>query len=230
MRQINGRIRIMVNENWRFRPYYRRIGEWIAQGRLGRIVHYRVALFRSGRVPDRAGRIDAIERMPFVAMEQRYLIAESLIHELDVARSLIGEMSVVAARIARASDSVAGEDTASILLEAASGASVSVEGALMAAGYSARAGDRLEIVGTRGSVVLDDARLRLLGPEPERHVYDEDAVRQGMFDSSVAHFVACLRSGAPFWTDASDQLATLKLVDDAYAHAGSARDLAGGTI
>ena len=230
LKEIDGRIRIMVNENWRFRPYYRQIGEWIAQGRLGRIVHYRVALFRSGLIPDSSGRIDAIERMPFVAKEQRYLIAESLIHELDVARSLIGDMSVVAARIARASDAVVGEDTASILLEASIGASVTVEGALMAAGYSSRAGDRLEIVGTRGSAVLDDSRLMLRGPEPESLVYDEEAVRQGMFDSSIAHFVACLRSNAPFWTDAADQLATLKLVDEAYALAGSPRDLTGGDI
>ena len=45
-----------------------------------------------------------------------------------------------------ASSAVIGEDTASILLEAANGASVSIEGALMAAGFSPRAGDRLEIV------------------------------------------------------------------------------------
>ncbi len=222
---IAGIIRIMVNENWRFRPYYRKIGEWIAQGRLGRVVHYRVALYRSGLIPDAEGRIDAIVRMPFVANEQRYLIAESLIHEFDVARSLVGEMNVVASRVARVSPAIVGEDTASILLESKDGVSVSVAGALMAAGFSSRAGDRLEIIGTRASAVLDDAQLSLLGPEPERHVFDEEAVRQGMFDDSIKHFVACLRTGEPFWTDATDQLATLKLVDEAYALAGSARVL-----
>lgn len=56
-------------------------------------------------------------------------------------------------------------------------------------------------------------------------VYDEDAVRQGCFNRSIQHFVDCLRSGEPFWTDAADQVATLKLVEDAYRLGGQPRQL-----
>jgi hypothetical protein len=43
---------------------------------------------------------------------------------------------------------------------------------------------------------------------------------QQSYDSAVAHFVACLASGAPFETDRIDNLNTLRLVADAYRLAG----------
>jgi predicted dehydrogenase len=121
---------------------------------------------------------------------------------------------------------VIGEDTAAILLEREDGLPVVVEGALAAAGYPPRAGDRLEIMGTRCSLVLEDARLRLFGAESEEIVFDEAAVRQQSFDDAFAHFVAAIRGERPFWTSASDQLHTLKLVEDAYRLGGAPRRIA----
>ena len=65
----------------------------------------------------------------------------------------------------------------------------------------------------------------LLGPDPEEHAFDELSARQAGFDASIRHFVACIRDGTPFPTSAQDQLATLKLVEDAYASAGAPRVL-----
>jgi hypothetical protein len=84
----------------------------------------------------------------------------------------------------------------------------------------------LEIAGTRCSVVLEDAVLRLFGAEEETHRYDEAEVRQGCFDASIQHFVDQLGSGRPFWTSAQDQLAGLKVMDDAYRMAGTPHRLA----
>ena len=42
---------------------------------------------------------------------------------------------------------------------------------------------------------------------------------QKSYDGAIAHFVECLRSGQPFETDCSDNLATLRLVEDAYRQA-----------
>ena len=223
---VGGSIRLMVNENWRYRLYYTRIGDWIREGRVGAIVNYRIALWRSNMIPGADGVPIALKRQPFMAKEARLLIAECLIHELDVTRSLLGELRVVAARIGRASHQVIGEDTASILIETAGGVPVTVEGVLSAAGHPARTGDRLEIAGTRCSVLLDDAVLRLFGAEQEEHRFEESEARQSCFDASIQHFVDRMASGEPFWTSAEDQLETLKLVDDAYALAGSLRRLA----
>ena len=225
VREVGGAIRVMVNENWRYRAYYRKIGEWIASGRLGRISHLRIALIRASLIRNEAGLTDILQRMPFTANEKRLLIAEWLIHELDVARSLIGELDMLAARIGRVSDDVIGDDTAAMLLQTPQGMPVVVEGIMCAAGHDVRSPDRLEIMGTRCSVLFENAVLRLFGAEEEEHVFDEVEVRQGGFDNAIRHFVDCVRSGEPFWTSAEDQLNTLKLVDRAYELAGPLRHI-----
>lgn len=103
---------------------------------------------------------------------------------------------------------------------------MTVDGVMTAAGHDRRAPDRLEIAGTRCSVVLEDAVLRLIGTEEETHHYDETEVRQGCFDASIQHYVDQLRSGGPFWTSAQDQLAGLRVMDEAYRIAGAPRRLA----
>lgn len=215
------RTRLMVNENWRYRQYYRRIGEWIGAGRLGTIVQYRQAMWRSNFIQDGEGQYPALRRQPFMAKESRLLVAESLIHNLDVARSLMGELTVLAARMTNACDAVLGETGAMILLETPERVPAVVEGVLTASGHGVRAGDRIEIAGTRCSVLLDDAVVRLFGAERETFTYDEATERQGCFDASIQHFVDGMANGAPFWTAADDQLATLKLVEDAYRLAGT---------
>lgn len=223
--EVDGKIRLMVNENWRYRDYYRRIGQWIREGRLGTLTHFRIALCRSNMLRDNDGVVIALKRQPFMAKEARMLIAECLIHELDVTRSLLGEMDVIGARIGRGTDVLVGEDTASILLETKGGLPVVVEGVLCAAGHHVRAGDRLEISGTRASVLLENAVLKLFGAESEAHVFDEVVARQQCFDASIQHFIDSMASDKPFWTSARDQMQTLKLVEDAYRLAGPVRVL-----
>jgi predicted dehydrogenase len=226
VREVEPKIRLMVNENWRYRDYYRQIGRWIGEGKLGTLTHYRIALIRSNMLRDADGVVIALKRQPFMAKEERMLIAECLIHELDVTRSLLGEMDVVASRIGRGTDVLVGEDTASILLETKRGMPVVVEGALCAAGHHVRAGDRLELTGTRGSVILDNAVLKLIGSTQAEQAYDEVVARQQCFDSSIQHFIDSMQSGQPFWTSGKDQLETLRLVEDAYRLAGRLRVLA----
>ena len=36
-RRVAGKIRLMVHENWRFRPWYRELKRWIDAGELGEI-------------------------------------------------------------------------------------------------------------------------------------------------------------------------------------------------
>jgi predicted dehydrogenase len=221
VREVGTTVRVMVNENWRYRAYFRKIAEWLEAGRLGTIVQARISLWRSNMLPRDDGLITSLTRQPFLAREERVLIAESLIHELDVARALFGEMEVVACTTARASGHIVGEDSATILLRTDYGLSIVVDGTMTAAGTAPRAPDRVEIAGTRCSVLLEDGVLTLRGAEEETHRYDEDAVRQGCFNASIQHFVDQLRSGGPLWTSAKDQLGTLRLVENAYEMAES---------
>jgi predicted dehydrogenase len=227
MKDIGPDARVMVNENWRYRAYFRRIAAWLVAGRLGTVTQARIALWRSNMLPRAEdGLVHSLTRQPFLAREEHVLIAESLIHEIDVVRALFGEVEVLACTTARACDAIVGEDNAMLLLRTGHGVAVTVDGSMTAAGHDRRAPDRLEIAGTRCSVALEDAILRLTGAEEETHRYDEAEVRQGCFDASIQHFVDQLRSGGPFWTSAQDQLAGLKVMDEAYRLAGAPRQLA----
>ena len=220
VRSVEGKSRFMAHENWRFRPWYRELKRWIVAGELGDVLLARMAIITSGMLPDASGRRPSFERQPFMQHEERLMIAEVLIHHLDVMRFLCGELSVVAARAARTIADVRGETLAAIFLETAAGAPVEVTGTMAAPGYASRPPDRLEIVGSKASATFADSELRLLGPAPRSQRYDKDRGYQASFDGVIAHFIDCLESGAPFETDASENLATLRLVEDAYAAAG----------
>jgi predicted dehydrogenase len=223
VRRVKGKSRLMAHENWRFRPWYRELKRWIVAGELGDVLLARMAIITCGMLPDASGRRPTFERQPFMQHEERLMIAEVLIHHLDVMRFLCGELSVVAARVARTIADVRGETVAAIFLETASGAPVEVTGTMAAPGYPSRPPDRLEIVGSRASATFTDSELRLLGASPRSQSYDKDRGYQASFDGVIAHFVDCLESGAPFETDAAENLATLRLVEDAYAAAGLQR-------
>ena len=223
--RVEGKSRLMVHENWRFRPWFRELKRWIDAGDLGEVLLGRMALMSSGMLPDESGRRPSFERQPFMQHEERLMIAEVLIHHLDVMRYLCGELRVVAARTTHTLADVEGETLAGIFLETASGAPVEVIGTMAAPGYPARPPDRMEIVGTMASAIFADFELRLVGATTRSRKYDPAAGYQSSFDGVIAHFVDCLDSGAPFETGPADNLATLRLVEDAYTAAGAAAEL-----
>lgn len=220
LREVRDSIRIMVNENWRYRDYLKQIRAWLQEGRLGTVVQARIGVWRSGMLRRNDGIVPALQHQPSLAREQRLLTAELLIDQLDVVRSLFGEVEIVAATMGRASYDVVGEDCAVVLLQTTYGLTITVDGVWSAAGYASQTPDRIEIAGTRCSVILEGGELRLIGAIEERHTYDETATRRGSFDVSIQHFVEQIVNGGPFWTSASDQLSTLRLLDQTYALAG----------
>src|SRR6267378_7258029 len=154
VRRVEGKARLMVHENWRFRPWYRELKRWIVAGELGDVILARMAMITSGLLPDASGQRPSLVRQPFMQYEGQLMIAEVLIHHLDAMRFLCGELTVVAARTARTEADVRGETLAAIFLETASGAPVEVIGTMAAPGYPPRTSDRLEIVGSKASAVF----------------------------------------------------------------------------
>jgi predicted dehydrogenase len=217
-------IRVMAHDNWRFRPWYRDAGAMVAGGETGDLLQVSLRMFSSELLADASGRRPGLERQPFMAAEPRLMIAEVLIHHLDVLRFLCGPLRVVDARILRTVEDVVGETAATIFLETERGAPVLLAGTMTAPGFPARSKDRLELIGAKASIVLDMEELRLLGPAPRTIAYDFEEAYQVSFDNAIRHFIDCLESGAPFETDAvADNLHTLELVDAAYMRAGSAQ-------
>jgi D-apiose dehydrogenase len=211
------RVRLMVHENWRFRPYYQQATQWIREGCIGDVVQCRLAVCSSGLLPQDGRPGPGLVRQPFLASLRRLIIAELLVHHLDVVRLMVGAHRVLACRTGRISPDVVGEDWASVFLEGANGCSIVVQGNLSSPGAPPLPMDSLELMGTRGSIFFRDATLSLDGPRTVAETYDLTDAYQQSYTNAISHFVECLRTGQPFETSARDHLETLHLVEEAYA-------------
>jgi predicted dehydrogenase len=215
--EVAGKVRLMVHENWRFRRYYRQIGDWLRAGRIGRVLQAQLTLLTSGLLPDAQGQYPVIARQPFIATLQRALVMEVLIHQIDTLRFLLGDMSLLHARLGRASPAMRGEDRAFLAFETPHGAPVGLLANLCAHGEPALKGDELVLVGERGSIRLAGERLSCHGAEPAELSYDLPACYLDSYAATIAHFVDALQSGREFETAPGDNLKTLQLVEDIYA-------------
>lgn len=224
--EVEGRCRLMVHENWRFRAYYRDMADWLNAGRIGEVVQGQMTLLTSGLIPDAQGRLPALARQPFVATLDRALVMEVLIHHIDTLRFLLGELTLRHARLGRWSAAMKGEDRAFLAFETATQAPIAVLANLAVHGQPPELVDRLTLIGTRGTIVLDGSSLRCTGAQPAELNYDMPACYLQSYAAAIAHFVACLETGVPFETAASDNLRTLELVESAYA--SGAPDSQGG--
>ncbi len=217
---VGERVRFMVHENYRFRPHYMTVRRWIDEGRIGRPRHATIVCRGSGLCPREGDVPFLIERQPYLTGFRRNLVFESMIHHLDVLRCICGELAVVAARLNHLAEGLPGEDTASILLEGAGGLIATADGCICAPGYPPLHGDRLEVVGARGTVVMDFNRVFLVGAEAEAEEVDLLGRYQECFDTVMAAFVTGLSDGTPFETDRLDNLETLRLMESVYRAAG----------
>ena len=89
---VDGKVRLMVHENWRFRAQYRHIKRWLDGGKLGAPVSCVMQMRSSGLVENEHGVRPQLVRQPFFAQLERLLIGEVLIHQLDVLRWLLGPL------------------------------------------------------------------------------------------------------------------------------------------
>jgi len=217
---VGERVRFMVHENYRFRPHYMTVRRWIDEGRIGRPRHAAITVRGSGLCPRPDGEPFLVERQPYLRQFDRNLVFETMIHHLDVLRLLVGPLQVVAARLNRLAEGLPGEDTASILFAGPDGLIATADGCICAPGYPQLHGDRLEVVGTEGTVVMDYNRVFQVGDEENAVEVDLLGRYQECFDHAVGDFIAGVRDGTPFETDRLDNLETLRLMESVYAAAG----------
>ena len=215
--ELSGGGRLMVHENWRFRPWYRRLKQWIDEGLAGDIRQVQLDFLSSGMIAGADGLRPALVRQPFFARQERLLVMEVLIHQLDSLRYLIGEMEVVAAHLERSNDDIVAEDIAAVTLRRITDDGlVQVTGNLAVHGMPPAPRDQLRIFGAAGSLFLDGNRLTAAGREQRDEQFDSDAGYQGSYTGAITHFLDSLDAGTPFETSPQDNLRTLRLVEDIY--------------
>ncbi|HEX2556457.1 MAG TPA: Gfo/Idh/MocA family oxidoreductase [Microvirga sp.] len=219
---VGERVRFMVHENYRFRPHYMTVRRWMDEGRIGTPRHAAMAVRGSGLCSLDGETPFLVKRQPYLLDFERNLVFETMIHHLDVLRLLVGPLRVVAARLNRLASGLPGEDTASILMEGPGGLIATADGCICAPGYPPLHGDRLEIVGTRATAVMDYDRVFLVGQEAAAETVDLLGRYQECFDRTIRLFVEGVRDGTPFETDRLDNLETMRLMESVYDAAGVA--------
>jgi len=214
-------VPLMVNENWRWQPWYRELKRLLAAGTIGR-PHY---LSLRHRMSDGAGE-QPYPRQPYFSQMPRLLLIETMIHFLDTARFLVGELSVRHAVMRRLNPHVAGEDLLVLVLDGVEELTAVIDGNRLSEPEQAGTvmGDA-RIEGSLGTLsVLGDGRIfvRPIGRPAVEHRYAIPAhgYRGDSAYATLSHFVDCLDSGAPFETSGADYLQTSRLVFDAYRLAG----------
>ena len=210
-------VRLMVHENWRFRPHYRLIQKWINAGRIGSVRQALMIIFTSGLIPDADNHLYAVERQPFFATLDRLLLMEVMIHHVDTLRFLLGDLALESAKLGHSCTGVRGEDRATLMLSSSKGAAVVLTGDFVAHGYPGAQFDRLEILGEKGAIRLTGDALELAGPEPSGVKINLEENYKASYRDAIAHFLDCLTSGAAFETSPADNLKTLRIVEDAYS-------------
>jgi D-apiose dehydrogenase len=214
--ELEPRARVMVHDNWRFRPHYRQMQDWIQAGHIGELRTVNMMLFTSGLLPDATGRFPALVRQPMLARLERMLLMEVMLHHVDTLRFLLGPLTLLSAQLNKSCRHILGEDRASLLLRGANGSAVSLVGDFCAYGYPPEQRDRLEILGSDGAIFLRDDLLTLTGRTKQVLRLDLAANYKASYAHALAHFVDRLEDGAPFETSVADHMETLKIVEAAY--------------
>lgn len=216
--------RLMVHENWRFRPHYPRMRDWVAEGRIGRLRTGVLMARTSGLLPDADGRLPAVVRQPMLAGLDRMLLMEIMIHHLDALRSVVGELDLIGAILGTDTAALRGEDRATLLLRGEDGAAVSVVGDFMTHGRPPTLVDELELHGTEGAIILSGDHLRWLkGAEVVEDItLDLPADYKASYRDAIAAFLDAVRTQDPpaFRAQVEDNLRTVSLVEQAYAAPG----------
>lgn len=210
-------IRLMVHENWRFRAYYRRLKAWLDEGIAGAVRQVQFEFLSSGMIADGEGKRPALVRQPFFRKQERLLVMEVMIHHLDTLRYLFGEMEVVTARLERSNGDIVAEDVASVVLRRLDdGVIITVDANLAVHGAPPAPRDHLRIFGTQATLELDGISLSAKGQIQRLEEFDADAVYQGAYDATIAHFLDGLEGRAAMETVTDDNMKTLALVEDIY--------------
>jgi predicted dehydrogenase len=223
-------VRLMIHENWRFRPWYRAMRAEIDSGSIGRPVRLRIA-----HRDTRALRLDGYLSQPYQATAPRLILLDIGCHLIDTARYLIGEVQTVSATIGRFGRWNVGEDIAMLSVYFAGGALGLFDMSWCAIPDLARpewALNETVAEGSEGTLrLLTDGSLELVSPAGERErrtvpLPPDDEVYVDGYAATQRHFIKGLLSGKEHETRASDNLRTMEVVWAAYRSAEEGKTIA----
>ncbi|MFK7836525.1 MAG: Gfo/Idh/MocA family protein [Sulfitobacter sp.] len=144
---------LVIHENFRFQPWYRKLHEVLATGTLGQ-VHQLTFRLRPG---DGQGPDAYLARQPYFQQMARFLVHETAVHWVDTFRYLLGSPTAVYADLRRVNPVIAGEDAGMILFDHPNGVRAFFDGNRSldhAAGNTRCTMGEALVEGTQGTITL----------------------------------------------------------------------------
>ncbi|WP_136440495.1 Gfo/Idh/MocA family protein [Pacificoceanicola onchidii] len=213
---------IIVHENFRFQPWYRRIKQSLDAGEIG-AVHQITFRLRPG---DGQGPRAYLDRQPYFQTMPRFLVHETAVHWVDTFRYLLGDPLSVYADLRRLNPAIAGEDAGHILFEHPGGARALFDGNRHldhAADNLRRTMGEALIEGTAGTIRLlgdGSVRLRRFGEQEEETLLPPDTW-DGFGGDCVhalqSHVISGVLDGTPLENTAADYVTVTRIEQAIYA-------------
>ncbi len=207
-------IPVIVHENFRFQPWYRKIRALIDDGTLGQVQQLTFRL----RPGDGQGPRAYLDRQPYFQQMERFLVHETAVHWIDTFRYLVGEPAAVFADLRQLNPVIAGEDAGYILFRYPGGARAMFDGNRLvdhaAENTRCTMGEAL-IEGTEATLELrgdGSVHLRRFGSLEVTEVLAATTAKGFGGDCVLAlqsHVVAALNGQGEFENTAADYLAVL---------------------
>lgn len=221
-------VALVIHENFRFQPWYRRIAEAIAAGDIG---VPQQATFRL-RPGDGQGAEAYLDRQPYFRTMERFLIHETGVHFIDTFRFLFGDPTAVYADLRRVNPVIVGEDAGYLIFDHPGGVRSIFDGnrCLDHAAINTRCtmGEGL-FEGSEGALTLlgdGSVHLRRFGRIETVELLSAD--RTGTFGGDCthllqAHVAAALAEGTAPENLAADYLRVIEVEQAVYTSASEGR-------
>jgi predicted dehydrogenase len=218
-------VPLMVNENWRWQPWYRHIKRMIDEGKLGE-VYYAYFNMRPG---DGWGD-DPYPVQPYFKHMEKFLMFETGIHFIDTFRFLFGEMSSVYCQARRINPIISGEDLAVMFANFQNGM-LAVYDANRVAHTSINRSltyGFMVIEGTEGKLRLDEeGRIFVIdrgGTEQQYNYEIPEGYKGGSAVATQQHFIDCLSIDNSFETSGLDYLTNMRILFSCYESMHSSKE------
>lgn len=215
---------LIVHENFRFQPWYRRIKRALEDGMIGD-VHQMTFRLRPG---DGQGPQAYLDRQPYFQDMPRFLVHETAVHWVDTFRFLLGDPTHVYADLRQMNPAIAGEDAGYILFEHPQGVRALFDGNRHldhAADNLRRTMGEALIEGTKGSIDLrgdGSVHLRLFGQTDTTELLPPDTW-DGFGGDCVhalqSHVIAGMLDREPLENTAADYVTVVEIENAIYASA-----------
>ena len=217
-----------INENWRWRSWYRDIKRMLDEGVIGQPRYIRVARRSDATLPRADGSPHPVFlEQPYMAELEKLILYEWGIHIIDVMRFLFGPVTSVYARMDRVSPLYRGEDRALVTLTFGNMTSlIDASWATVGAEHRFSHLEHVTLEGDSGSIYLlpeqgDILRVTTKSETWQRPAFDvpPDEAYQASYVAAQRHYVECLREGCQPETVATDNIKTLEATFAAYESA-----------